>query len=103
VAAGATDIAELIAMLSICGAFAGNDSGAMHLAGALGIPTVGIFGSTNPYRTGPLGPRAQFIWNKIDCAPCLARTCRFGHYNCLTGIAVDDVAARIGPPGGSPT
>ena len=53
VAAGQTNIGELIALLSLCDGFAGNDSGAMHLAAALAIPTVGIFGSTNPERTGP--------------------------------------------------
>ena len=56
----------------------------MHVAGALGIPTVGIFGSTNPQRTGPLGPRTRALYHRIECSPCLERTCRFGHYNCLT-------------------
>jgi heptosyltransferase-2 len=44
---------------------------------------VGIFGSTNPDRTGPLGPRTHVLWHQLDCTPCLQRTCRFGHYNCL--------------------
>ncbi|MGH7932647.1 MAG: lipopolysaccharide heptosyltransferase II, partial [Candidatus Binataceae bacterium] len=56
VAAGVTSIGELMALLEQCDGFAGNDSGAMHLAAALGIPAVGIFGSTNPARTGPIGP-----------------------------------------------
>ena len=53
ISAGETSIGELIALLSISSAFVGNDSGCMHLAGAIGIPTVAIFGSTNPLRTGP--------------------------------------------------
>ena len=57
VSAGETSIGELIALLSISSAFIGNDSGCMHLAGALGIPTVAIFGSTNPLRTGPAGAK----------------------------------------------
>lgn len=95
VAAGETGIGELIALLSLCSAFAGNDSGAMHLAAALGIPTVGIFGSTNPLRTGPMGPRARFIWHHIECSPCLARTCRFGHYNCLRQIEPEEIAQSL--------
>ncbi|HUN59773.1 MAG TPA: lipopolysaccharide heptosyltransferase II [Candidatus Binataceae bacterium] len=99
VAAGETTIGELIALISLCTGFAGNDSGAMHLAAALGIPTAGIFGSTNPERTGPQGAKAAVIYHRIGCSPCLARTCRYGHYECLRGIAAAEVAetlARLG-------
>ena len=95
VAAGQTNIGELIALLALCDGFAGNDSGAMHLAAALEIPTVGIFGSTNPLRTGPLGPHAGYVYHRIECSPCLARTCRYGHYNCLREIAPGEVAQRL--------
>jgi heptosyltransferase II len=95
VAAGETDVADLVALLSLCEAFAGNDSGAMHVAAALGIPTVGIFGSTNPDRTGPLGPRTRVVYEKIACSPCFDRTCRFGHYDCLNRIAVDEVLRSL--------
>lgn len=86
VSAGETSIGELIALLSICSAFVGNDSGCMHLAGALGVPTVAIFGSTNPIRTGPAKNKSRIIWHHLECSPCLARTCRFGHYNCLREV-----------------
>jgi heptosyltransferase-2 len=86
IAADHTNIAELIALLSLSDGFIGNDSGCMHIAGALGIPTVAIFGSTNPNRTGPMGPKTRVMYRKLECSPCLARTCRFGHYNCLTQI-----------------
>ncbi len=86
VTAGETGIGDLIAILSLCDGFVGNDSGAMHLAGAVGIPTVAIFGSTNPSRTGPLGPRVEVIHRPPPCSPCLRRTCRFDHYECLTRI-----------------
>lgn len=95
IAAGETTVAELIAMLADCDGFVGNDSGAMHLAAALGIPTVGIFGSTNPIRTGPLGPRVRVIYRAIECSPCLERTCRFGHYNCLKSIEPAETAAAL--------
>jgi heptosyltransferase-2 len=96
VAAGETSIGELVALLALADGFAGNDSGAMHVAGALGRPTVGIFGSTSPERTSPLGARTRVFYERIECSPCLARTCRFGHYECLRRIAPDSVAAALG-------
>ncbi len=95
VAAGETGVGELVAMLSECDGFAGNDSGCMHVAGALGIPTVAIFGSTDPGRTGPLGPRTRVLYRALECSPCLARTCRFGHYNCLTLTTPEEVAESL--------
>jgi heptosyltransferase II len=95
VAAGETSIGELMGLLSLCSGFAGNDSGAMHLAAAIGIPAVGIFGSTNPARTGPRGAHASVIHHKLGCSPCLARTCRYGHYDCLRGIEVGEVVAAL--------
>ncbi len=86
VSAGQTNIGELIALLALASAFVGNDSGCMHLASALGIPTVAIFGSTNPLRTGPTKGNSRVIWHRLECSPCLARTCRFGHYNCLREV-----------------
>lgn len=95
VAAGETGVGELIALLSLCNGFAGNDSGCMHVAAALKIPTVAVFGSTDPSRTGPLGPKTKVIYRGIECSPCLARACRFGHYNCLTTIEAAEVATAI--------
>jgi heptosyltransferase-2 len=86
ISAGETSIGELIALLSISSGFLGNDSGCMHLAAALGVPTVAIFGSTNPLRTGPSKANSRVIWHHLECSPCLARTCRFGHYNCLREV-----------------
>jgi heptosyltransferase-2 len=82
-------------LLSICDAFAGNDSGSMHVAGALGKPTVGIYGSTRADRTGPLGDRTRVIYKKIECSPCLQRTCKFGHYDCLKQIQPEEVVAAL--------
>jgi heptosyltransferase II len=95
IAAGATSVGELIALLSLCSGFVGNDSGAMHLAAAIGIPTVGIFGSTNPSRTGPRGPRATVIYRHLTCSPCLTRTCRYGHYDCLQKIEPFEVITAL--------
>jgi heptosyltransferase-2 len=102
VAAGETGIGDLLALLSLCRGFIGNDSGAMHVAGALGLPTVGIFGSTRPDRTGPLGPRTRVLYERIECSPCLARTCRFGHYDCLKRISVEPALEALVSVGGVP-
>jgi len=95
VAAGATDVGDLVALLSLSAGFVGNDSGAMHVAGALGIPTIGLFGSTSPIATGPLGARTRVLQHPIECSPCFDRTCRFGHYRCLTEITVERVAGAL--------
>lgn len=95
VAAGETNVGQMIALLSRCNGFAGNDSGAMHVAGALGLPTVGLFGSTNPARTAPLGPRTRVVYHGVECSPCMERTCRFGHYDCLTGIEATEVERAL--------
>jgi heptosyltransferase-2 len=95
VAAGQTNAGELMALLSLCDGFIGNDSGAAHLASALGIATVAIFGSTSPRSTGPLGPKTGIVYQGLQCSPCLARTCRFGHYNCLRDIKPPQVIGAL--------
>ena len=95
VAAGETSVGELIALLSLCDGFVGNDSGSMHVAAALGVPTVGIFGSTRAWRTGPMGSLARVVQHPLECSPCMSRTCRFGHYDCLRSVTVDDVVAGL--------
>ena len=95
VAAGEVNVGQAMALLSLCDGFAGNDSGPMHMAGALGLPTVGIYGSTRPFRTRPLGPKTKVLYHRIECSPCMARTCRFGHYECLQRIAPEEVVGAL--------
>jgi len=95
ISAGRTTPADLAALLSRCDGFFGNDSGAMHVAAAIGIPTLAIFGSTNPANTRPLGPRAEIFVSHRECSPCMARTCRYGHYGCLTDFTPEMVAGRL--------
>ena len=95
VAAGETPIGDLIALLSICDGFVGNDSGCAHVAAALGIPTVAIFGSTDPSRTAPLGPKVAVMRRAPECSPCFARTCRFDHYDCLRSIHPKEVVEAL--------
>ncbi|HHQ49388.1 MAG TPA: lipopolysaccharide heptosyltransferase II [Acidobacteria bacterium] len=95
ITAGRTTPADLAALLARCDGFFGNDSGAMHVAAAVGIPTLAIFGSTNPANTRPLGPRAEIFVSDRECSPCMARTCRYGHYGCLTDFTPEMVAQRL--------
>ncbi len=92
---GKTRLTELIAKLRECQLLLTNDTGTMHLAAALGIPTVSIFGSTCPIETGPLGERHTVIQHKVPCSPCFDRECRFGHYDCMTKVTPAEVAAAV--------
>ena len=100
VAAGEITVGEAMALLTLCSGLVGNDSGATHLAAALGVPTVGIYGSTAPSSTGPPGPRAKVIYRQLECSPCLRRTCRLGHYDCLRGVGAAEVASALEDLGG---
>lgn len=92
---GKTRLTELIAKLRACQLLLTNDTGTMHLAAALGIPTVSIFGSTCPIETGPLGDRHTVIQHKVPCSPCFERECPFGHYDCMTKVTPDEVAVAV--------
>lgn len=81
--AGRTTLGEAVDLLACAEAVLCNDSGLMHVSAALGRPLVAIYGSSSPQFTPPLGARAVVLSPVIDCAPCFARECRFGHYRCL--------------------
>ncbi|HWF08093.1 MAG TPA: lipopolysaccharide heptosyltransferase II [Bryobacteraceae bacterium] len=88
--AGATTLAEFIEMTAACLVFLTNDSGAMHIAAALGIPSVTVFGPTNETATGPLGAAARIVREPVDCAPCLLRECPIDH-RCMTRVTAEKV------------
>ena len=58
----------------------------MHVAGALGVPVVAVFGSTSTVFTPPLGDRSVVVERQLACRPCFARECRLGHLECLRGL-----------------
>jgi lipopolysaccharide heptosyltransferase II len=89
---GKTAIADLPALLSQCHLFIGNDSGAMHVAAAVGLPVVAVFGPTDPYGTAPVTPRCTVIQEKPYCSPCFLRRCPTDH-RCMTRITPDAVEA----------
>jgi heptosyltransferase-2 len=89
---GKTAIGELPALLSRCQLFIGNDSGAMHVAAAVGLPVVAIFGPTDPYGTAPITPRCTIVQEKPYCSPCFLRRCPIDH-RCMTSITPESVEA----------
>jgi heptosyltransferase II len=68
-----------------------NDSGAMHIASALGVPTVAIFGATDDEATGPTGPLVKVVREPVECSPCLKRECPIDH-RCMTRVSAARVA-----------
>jgi heptosyltransferase II len=88
--AGATTLREFIDMTAACRLFLTNDSGAMHIASALGIPSVAIFGPTSEIATGPLGVAARLVREPVECAPCLLRECPIDH-RCMTRVTSEKV------------
>ncbi len=68
-----------------------NDSGAMHIASALGVPTVAVFGATDDLATGPTGPLAKVVREQVECSPCLKRECPIDH-RCMTRVSAVRVA-----------
>jgi heptosyltransferase II len=91
---GKTEIAELPALLSRCAVFVGNDSGAMHVAAAAGLPVVAVFGPTDPYGTAPVTPRCTIVQEKPYCSPCFLRRCPTDH-RCMTAITPERVSTGI--------
>jgi heptosyltransferase-2 len=87
---GRTTLGEAMAVIKGCDLFVTNDSGLMHVAAALDVPTVAIFGSTDHLATGPRSRKARIIHHDLDCAPCLKRKCPT-HYDCMLGIEPDEV------------
>ena len=91
--AGRSDIRILAALVKRCALFVGNDTGAMHIAAAVGTPVVGLFGPSNPKEWGPRGGPADVIYKGLDCRVCFHPTCRRGDENCMKLITVDEVMA----------
>jgi len=90
--AGETTLGEFIDLASVCRLFLTNDSGAMHVAAALGVPTVAVFGATDDATTGPTGELARVVRAHAECSPCLRRECPIDH-RCMTRVSAEAVVA----------
>ncbi|MEO8036519.1 MAG: lipopolysaccharide heptosyltransferase II, partial [Acidobacteriota bacterium] len=84
------DVLQLAAAISHCSIVITNDSGPLHLAAALAVPSVSIFGPTDPDRTVIPGA-SRVIRKTYACQPCYRRECPLGDHRCMTEIAVDEV------------
>lgn len=90
---GKTELAQLVAVLSLVDLLVTNDTGPAHIAAGLGRPTLVIFGPTNPLTTRPFSPLAEIVRTAPDCAPCMLRDCPIDH-RCMTAITPDEVFRR---------
>jgi heptosyltransferase-2 len=91
---GKTSIAELPGLLSQCHLFLGNDSGAMHIAAAVGLPVVAIFGPTDPEGTAPVTSCVSIVQQKPYCSPCFLRRCPTDH-RCMKAVTPVMVEAAM--------
>jgi heptosyltransferase-2 len=92
---GATSLDEAIAIISLCSKVVSNDSGLMHIAAALHVPQVAVFGSSDPSHTPPNSAKAIVISLHLPCSPCHQRECPLGHLNCLNQISPEHVFAAL--------
>ncbi len=92
---GRTNLRQLAALIDASDRVVCHDSGPMHIAAALGKPTVAVFGPTNPARTGPYSPAAVVVRREMSCAPCYRRNCPLVHHDCMNRLEVDRVFAEI--------
>ncbi len=90
--AGRTSIPELLARIAGLRLFVTNDSGPMHIAGAFGVPSVAIFGSTNHRQTCQWkNARSAIVRHELPCAPCMKRICPLGHHECMQRVQAQEV------------
>ena len=93
--AGETSLAEAIDLMAACTLALSNDSGLMHVASALDLPVVALYGSTSPDFTPPLATISRILTTPIECRPCFDRECRFGHKRCITEIEPQRAVAAV--------
>jgi lipopolysaccharide heptosyltransferase II len=94
---GVTTLSLLAGVMAIARAFVSNDSGAMHLASAVGVPVAAIFGPTRELETRPLprsGARADVLIHPVWCRPCMLRECPIDH-RCMKGLSPERVFTSV--------
>ncbi len=87
---GATSIGQMAAVMGQCDWVVANDSGPLHVAGAVGVKTIGLFGPTDYRRTAPLAETVQIITKDAKCAPCMKRECPKDH-RCMKNISAEEI------------
>ena len=93
--AGRSSIRTFAALLKRAALFVGNDTGAMHIAAAVGTPLVALFGPSNPREWGPRSEQATVLYKGLDCRLCFHPTCERGELNCMKQISVAEVVRSV--------
>ena len=94
IVAGETTLRQLLGLMTRCRLLVANDSGPMHLAAALGVPLVAIFGSTDARATGPLGAQVRVVKQDVPCSPCGMRECPID-FRCMNQLSVEHVYRAV--------
>jgi heptosyltransferase-2 len=94
--AGQTEVNVLTALIARCRALVANDSGPMHAAAGVGTPVVGLFGSTSPVWTRPLGQGHRVLYRRAECSPCFLRECPID-LRCLKGLSPENAWDALKP------
>lgn len=95
IATGKTSLHELAALFTRCDLVISNDSGPVHVAAAVGTPTITIFGPSDDVKYRPLGEKHRIVKTTIECRPCGKHQCPLRHHRCMTEITVDQVLDAI--------
>lgn len=93
---GKTALVDAVDLIALCAAVVSNDSGLMHVAAAVDVPLVAVYGSSSPAYTPPLSRNVEILYRGLECSPCFKRTCPMGHTHCLTKIDAGDALAAVG-------
>jgi heptosyltransferase-2 len=93
--AGQTALTEVVDLLALARCVVSNDSGLMHVAAAVGVPLIALYGSSDPGYTPPLSDRARIVARGLVCSPCFKRDCPLGHLECLNGLTPEQVVAEV--------
>lgn len=88
------DLGQLATVMAELDLLVTNDSGPMHLAAALGVPCLAIFGSTDPRRTSPVGDAHQVLYTNRWCSPCFRRRCPLIRHRCMRDITVEQATQQ---------
>ena len=95
VLAGCTTLLQFAAVLKRCDLFVGNDNGPLHMAAALSVPVIGLFGPSDPAIWGPWGEGHRILYKGLDCRPCFHPDCFRGEQNCMRLITLEEVWASV--------